>query len=660
MFPAITGPITRGEHRKQRVATSNCFGINTRLYDKAALGKILILIEAIRTNLLGAQRALGRGLIIAVFGAMSFAMVAPSPAVAETQEQAALGNPDLGDALSVSLPEPLSERDAELYEQIFAVQEQGRWKDADRLISRLNDDVLMGHVMAQRYLHPTAYRSRYKELKDWLAKYADLPQAPRIYKLALTRRGSATYPKKPVGGYVSGAGYDYEDIRPYYHKSTKSLSSKQRSRLSTLKRRIRHRIGSGWPTGALQVLESQEAKRLFDAYEQDQARTAIASGYYYFGKPDLALKFAGEAAKRSGKYLPQAHWTAGLTAWRLGKMDTSHQHFVALSSNEYASSWTRTAGAFWAARIDLAAGRFEEADTMLNRAAEYPRSFYGLLAMRALGRDDVFDWDSLELDENRANKLKLDPHGRRALALLQIDQRDEAERELRKAAASDDDALRRAVLSLTDTANFASLTMRLGSYIAQKTGEVIVNALYPVPPWAPEGGYEVDRALIYAFMRQESGFNTDARSHAGARGLMQLMPATASYIGNTRYRGAKRAELYQPEINLSLGQKYVDHLLEQNGVDNGVLQLMAAYNGGIGNLGRWQKALKDNVDPLYFIESIPSRETRLFVERVMANFWMYRSRFGQEAPSLDLLAAGSWPTYQPQDSAPQRGLTAER
>ena len=249
------------------------------------------MIEAIRTNLLGAQRALGRGLIIAVFGAMSFAMVAPSPAVAETQEQAALGNPDLGDALSVSLPEPLSERDAELYEQIFAVQEQGRWTDADRLISRLNDDVLMGHVIAQRYLHPTAYRSRYKELKDWLAKYADLPQAPRIYKLALTRRGSATYPKKPVGGYVSGAGYDYEDIRPYYHKSTKSLSSKQRSRLSTLKRRIRHRIGSGWPTGALQVLESQEAKRLFDAYEQDQARTSIASGYYYFGKPDLALKF---------------------------------------------------------------------------------------------------------------------------------------------------------------------------------------------------------------------------------------------------------------------------------------------------------------------------------------------------------------------------------
>ena len=170
-------------------------------------------------------------------------------AVASTQEQAALSNPVLDDALSTLIPKPLSERDAELYEQIFAVQEQGRWDDADRLISRLSDDVLMGHVMAQRYLHPTAYRSRYKELKDWLASYADHPQAPRIYKLALTRRGSANYPKKPVGSYVSGAGYDYENITPYYHKSSKKLSSKQRSRVATLKSRIRHRIGSGWPTG---------------------------------------------------------------------------------------------------------------------------------------------------------------------------------------------------------------------------------------------------------------------------------------------------------------------------------------------------------------------------------------------------------------------------
>ncbi|MEK9843054.1 MAG: lytic transglycosylase domain-containing protein, partial [Thalassospira sp.] len=76
-----------------------------------------------------------------MFGTMTTVMVAPSPAVADTQEQAALGGPELDDALSILIPKPLSDRDAELYEQIFAVQEQGRWKDADRLISRLSDDV---------------------------------------------------------------------------------------------------------------------------------------------------------------------------------------------------------------------------------------------------------------------------------------------------------------------------------------------------------------------------------------------------------------------------------------------------------------------------------------------------------------------------------------
>lgn len=616
------------------------------------------MIEALKTLSPRLIARLGRGLTICALAALPLATVVNAPLAHAAQEQAALGGPEFDNSTAASVPKPLSERDAKLYEQIFAVQKDGRWKDADRLISRLSDDVLMGHVMAQRYLHPTAYRSRYHELKGWLAKYADLPEADRIYKLAMRRRGSATPPKRPVGGYLNGAGYDYEDIRPYYHKSSKRLSSHQRGQVHSIKRKIRYRIRHGWPTGALEVLDTSSAQQLLDTYEKAEARAAIASGYYYFGKPDLALKHADLAAKHAGKYLPQAHWTAGLTAWRLGKMSNAHDHFAALSTNKYASSWMRSAGAFWAARIDLANGEFEKASKYLVRAAKYPRSFYGMLSMRVLGRDNNFDWDTLQLSEDRANKLRLDPHGRRALALIQVGRRDMAERELRKAAMTNDDKLRRAVLSLADTESFASLTMRLGSYIARKSGEVIVNALYPVPRWKPNGGFNVDRALLYALMRQESGFNAEARSHVGARGLMQLMPATASFIGNTRYRGKKREELYEPGVNIALGQKYVDHLLSQNGVDNGVLQLMAAYNGGIGNLANWQKKMRKNEDPLYFIESIPSGETRLFVERVMANLWMYRSRLGQDSPSLDLLAAGKWPTYEAQDTT--AGMAASR
>ena len=79
--------------------------------------------------------------------------------------------------------------------------------------------------------------------------------------------------------------------------------------------------------------------------------------------------------------------------------------------------------------------------------------------------------------------------------------------------------------------------------------------------------------------------------------------------------------------------------------------MAAAYNGGPGNLAKWQNHVGADIDPLLFIESLPSRETRLFIERVLANFWIYRQRLGQETPSLDQVAAGTWPRYHPLDVA---------
>ena len=86
------------------------------------------------------------------------------------------------------LPRILSAADEVLYREIFALQVDGHWKEADRRIAGLGDRLLMGHVLAQRYLHPTKYRSRYTELKSWMANYADHPEARRIYKLALRRK----------------------------------------------------------------------------------------------------------------------------------------------------------------------------------------------------------------------------------------------------------------------------------------------------------------------------------------------------------------------------------------------------------------------------------------------------------------------------------------
>ena len=87
------------------------------------------------------------------------------------------------------IPTILSEADVSRYRVIFRLQREGEWRTADRIIYSLKNPILMGQILAQRYLHPNKYRSSYRELKAWMDKYADHPQARRIYKLALRRVG---------------------------------------------------------------------------------------------------------------------------------------------------------------------------------------------------------------------------------------------------------------------------------------------------------------------------------------------------------------------------------------------------------------------------------------------------------------------------------------
>ena len=108
---------------------------------------------------------------------------------------------------SVDIPEILSDLDAGLYRMIFRLQEAGEWSDADVLIDKLSDKILLGHVQFQRYMHPTAYRSKFRELAAWLEEYSDLPGAYRIYRLAMKRRPEgAAQPVRAKRGYLSGYG----------------------------------------------------------------------------------------------------------------------------------------------------------------------------------------------------------------------------------------------------------------------------------------------------------------------------------------------------------------------------------------------------------------------------------------------------------------------
>ena len=126
---------------------------------------------------------------------------------------------------SVDVPKILSDMDTGLYRKIFHLQQDGEWLDADVLIGKLSDKILLGHVQFQRYMHPTAYRSKFEELAAWLEDYADLPDAYRIYRLAMKRRPEgAAAPVRAKQGYLSGYGEERGEANPIFPSSKAGVS----------------------------------------------------------------------------------------------------------------------------------------------------------------------------------------------------------------------------------------------------------------------------------------------------------------------------------------------------------------------------------------------------------------------------------------------------
>ena len=595
----------------------------------------LIESSQTRASVLRRPGSLRKGLMILICGLLVSAWTDTASARSVSKE--------VSPRLEYRPPLVLSETDTLLYQRIFAVQQTGQWREADKLINRVRNKVLMGHVLAQRYLHPTKYRSRYVELRDWMKHYADHHEARRIYRLALRRKPAKTRsPRKPVGG-----------VYPVYRSITVIEQSGYWPENRTAQRILKEvasRVKRDRLTVSMRYISTRENRRILGQQGFDRARNIIAAGWFYYGKSEKALSIAEAAIAKSGHVLPYARWIAGLAAFRLGKYEISARHFEAMAKFQELSSWDRAAAGFWSARANMKSGRPERVNRFLRLAAAEPQTFYGILARRWLGDHSPFDWQPRTVARSQLVRLASKPEGRRALALVHVRQYDLADRELRVLVSRNDSSLMQALVAVASSHSLPSAALKAGVSFPDDPGRLRVDALYPVPPWSPQGGFRVDRALLFAIMRQESGFRTRARSHMGAMGLMQLMPATASFISQRRYDRRARYRLYEPATNLYLGQKYVLYLLENEDINGDILRLTAAYNGGPGNLRKWLQKSKNlgfnyDDDPLMFIESIPLRETRNFVERVLAGMWLYRERFGQQAPSLDALAEGKPPIY---------------
>lgn len=537
----------------------------------------------------------------------------------------------------------LSSRDESLYRQIFALQERGDMDGADVLISDLDNGVLLGHVLAQRYLHPTAYRAEFSELKTWLSRYADHPQADRIYKLAANRGTGVNAP--PSKTYITashGAGaFPAKKTYKTGHKRTDA----QTKAVENLTRAIRRHVQNDEPTQAWTLLKSDPASRYLDSVEQDGLHAVVASGYLYVAKFDEAERHAASAFRRSGKSAPIAGWIYGLSNWQKGRFDRAVQGFESAATSPYSSGWMISAASYWAARSHMKLGHHKEISKWMRTSAAYERTFYGLLAQRALGHDFTFDWDAPELTSARARHVESHDAGKRAAALIRVGEVALAESELSHGAVAKDAKDREALMAYALNHNLPALALKLGTVMSDKK-KIYDAALYPLMPWEPQNGYRIDRALIHALIRQESRFNAAAENeNSGATGLMQLMPSTARYVAG----GDDAIPLKDPSVNLEIGQKYVESLLGQPSVGRDLLSLAIAYNAGPGKLSKWKSVRGEVTDPLLFIETIPYAETRAFVERVLSNYWIYRMRLQQETTSLDAVVQGQWARYAAQD-----------
>ena len=485
----------------------------------------------------------------------------------------------------------LSDSDAAAYSAAFQAAAQGDYDAAEHAAQAADDKSLLGYISLQKLMGPQV-TATYADLTAWLKHYADLPGADRVFALARKRqpRGAAD-PKIPA---IFAATGDVAFTTPTN--------------------------GAG-----------QQAREAFYSGDVEKAhRLAVASG---------------------------ERWIAGLSAFRLKNYAEAMSRFqqVALDNNE--NEWLRAGAAYWAARAAIASGQPELAPDYLRIASRSPATFYGMIAERQLGLEPGADPDAYVLakagfgpappsndgefvktayaalnSSELSRLMKSDARAKRAVALAQIGRRTEAGLELRAGLA--------AARTDSEKRTWTTLALELNGGQSSRARQMHFDPDdYPTPQYAPVGGFTVDKALVFAVVRQESRFDAYATSHAGAIGLMQLMPQTAAAAVGDDKLLADSTPLYDPAVNLRAGQDYIESLMG-HGAHGDMLRTVAAYNGGPGTLMHTQAIVGDS-DVLMLIECMPAAETRGYVEKVMSNYWIYRRIFGEGVKTMDAVASGA-------------------
>ncbi len=558
------------------------------------------------------------------------------------EADAASGPRRAGDGIPSQL-DPAQRSD---YRFVFDAIRNGRWADAQIKLDSMPPGPLHAIARAQLYTAKGSPRVEAAQLVALITEAPELPQAEQLARLAKTR-GVSDLPSLPVAQRLI-----WFDGAPIRKRARSIRSDNAATEVAIL---IAPHVKADNGPAAEAVVARFAGDLTPEALTEWQQKVAWI--YYVAGDDANARRMAAKAEQGMGEWAPQADWADGLAAWRQQDCTGATAAFERVATRA-SDTELRSAGLYWGARAEMACGRPDRVAPKLRAASQYGETFYGLLARSSLGiaekrlEGDRFinkDWAALERRPNVRVAAALSEIGETALA-------DQVLRHQAKFCTPDDHgALTRlaAQLSLPQTELWLAHNGPAGA-------KPIVEARYPVPNWSPAGGWRVDRSLVFAHTLQESRFNAEVRSAAGAMGLMQVKTGAAIDVGRRRGVTYAASDLTKPSVNMEIGQSYLEQLRDLPLTQGLLPKVIAAYNAGPSPVEAWNQASRDGGDPLLYIESIPYWETRGYVMTVLRNYWMYELHDGKPSASRAALAAGMWPRFPGMTGAKAVKLSTRR
>lgn len=532
-----------------------------------------------------------------------------------------------------NIPDLLTAAEKAYYTDLFGAIGDEKWDVVQKLLAEREDGPLHQVALAEYYLAASSPKVELPQIQAWLAKGTRLPMAEQIANLGL-KRGLLSAPYMPP---------EQSFVRqPYITKRIAPSTVQDGTMPASIRSSILDKIKADDPDGARLLLDGIDASLSSEA--RAEWRKRVAWSYYIENRDAAALAMAKTVGDGgSGAWVAEGEWVAGLAAWRLGDCREAADSFrraAALAMNPELGA----ASYYWASRALIRCREPEKAAEQLRGAAMMDETLYGMLAREQLGQKLPESGGTPDLSPDDWQRLRGNDNVRAAVALAEIGHDDLSDEILRYEARIGDPSNFDALSRLARELGLPSTQLWMAHNVP-RGGRQEPALRFPAPKWKPIDGWQVDPALAYAHTLQESVFQTKVVSPAGARGLMQIMPAAAKdHAGNLGVRGTA-SDLSKPEVNLAFGQAHLKMLRDSSATQGLLPKIMAAYNAGLSPVGRWNTEVNDQGDALLYMESIPYWETRGYVAIVMRNYWMYERQADAESSSRKALAEGKWPTF---------------